>query len=93
MHQKEPCLIIPDNDEPGKLRLLNANNLAKIFARIDKSITLIFFDACREDLDTDEHKDLFKNAIQDDEVYKFASNKATPSFPGFSAILYSCKEW
>ncbi len=38
---------------------MNVDNLAKKFARIDKSITLIFFDACREDLDTPEYKHLF----------------------------------
>jgi hypothetical protein len=69
LHQKDPCLIIPDQNNQEKLRLLNVNNLARIFARINKAITLIFFDACREDLDSEEHKNLFKNAIQDEEFF------------------------
>jgi len=33
---------------------LNVGNLAKNYARYDKTITIIFFDACREDLDKPE---------------------------------------
>jgi hypothetical protein len=63
LHKNDPCLIIPDHKNEGKLRLLNVSNLAKEFGRIDKCLTVIFFDACRENLDTDEHKHLFSNAI------------------------------
>jgi hypothetical protein len=56
-------------------------------------MTFIFFDACREDLDTDEHKNLFENAIQDHDLFKYAPDRLTPDFPGYSAIFYSCKEW
>lgn len=64
MHQKDPCLIIPNKKgEKGTLRLLNVANIAKQFARIDKSMTIIFFDSCREDLDVESYKHLFDNAI------------------------------
>lgn len=64
LHNKDPCLIIPNNKgEKGTLRLLNVANIAKQFGRIDNSITIIFFDACREDLDVPGFKHLFDNAI------------------------------
>ena len=56
MHKRDPCLIIPNNKgEKGTLRLLNVANIAKQFAKIDKCITIIFFDACREELDVPAH--------------------------------------
>jgi hypothetical protein len=66
IHNRDPCLIIPNNKgKEGTLRLLNVATIAKKFAKIDKSITIIFFDACREDLDKDDqnYKLLFENAI------------------------------
>ena len=64
IHQKDPCLIIPNKKaEKGTLRLLNVANIAKQFARIDKCMTIIFFDSCREDLDVECYKHLFDNAI------------------------------
>ncbi len=64
MHNRDPCLIIPNNKgKDGTLRLLNVANIAKQFAKIDKTITIIFFDACREDLDVPGYKHLFEDAI------------------------------
>ena len=64
LHNRDPCLIIPNKEgEKGTLRLLNVANIAKQFARIDKSITIIFFDACRNDLDVPVYNHLFSNAI------------------------------
>jgi hypothetical protein len=52
MYKGDPCLIIPDlKGGQGSLRLLNVNNLAKKFASINKAMTIILFDACREKLD------------------------------------------
>jgi hypothetical protein len=57
IHKRDPCLIIPNNKggTKGTVRLLNVANIAKQFAKIDKTITIIFFDACREDLDVPAH--------------------------------------
>ena len=93
LHQQEPCLIIPDHKVPGKLRLLNVEKLAKEFAKINKTITIIFFDACREDLDKPDFKNLFTNSIIDDPLFDYKPLKRADSFPGYSAIVYSCKQW
>lgn len=96
MHKRDPCLIIPNNKgEKGTLRLLNVANIAKQFAKIDKCITIIFFDACREELDVPAHQHLFENAIQDHNLYKYTPEKeqVTTYYKGYSAIVYSCKEW
>ena len=64
MVQSDPCLIIPNNKgKEGSLRLLNVNNLAKKFASIDKTMTIILFDACREKLDDPKYKNLLESAI------------------------------
>ncbi len=88
-YKKDPCLLIPD--KTGKIRILNVGNLAKNYARYDKTITIIFFDACREDLEKHEYKSLFDSAIQDDEIYKFEPLKFAHALPGYSVIFFSCK--
>jgi hypothetical protein len=63
---------LPDQEKIGKVRLINVYNLAKMFARINKSITLIFFDACRENLNVDEYKGMMENVISDgNALYNF----------------------
>jgi hypothetical protein len=47
------------------------NNLAKEFAKIDKTITIIFFDACRDNLEDPAYKRVLENAIQNDPMFKF----------------------
>ena len=91
LHQQEPCLIIPDHNVPGKLRLLNVEKLAKQFAKISKTITIIFFDACREDLDLPNFKHLFTNAIKDDPLFDYTPLRIGESYPGYSSIVFSCK--
>lgn len=93
LYQKEPCLIIPDHKTKGKLRILNVSNLAKEYAKIDKCITIIFFDACRENLDNDDFKGIFSNAVQDLPLFQYEPRKVPFVSKGFSAIVYSCKEW
>ena len=55
----------------GKLWLLNLNNLAKEFAKIPKTITIIFFDACRDNLEEPAYKRVLDNAIQNDPMFKY----------------------
>lgn len=93
LHKQEPCLIIPDHNVPGKLRLLNVEKISKEFAKINKTITIIFFDACREDLDTTDFQNLFANATKDDPLFDYEPLRIRESYPGYSAIVYSSKQW
>jgi hypothetical protein len=69
--QQDSCLLIPNHSDKGKLWLLNLNNLAKEFAKIPKTITIIFFDACRDNLEEPAYKRVLDNAIQNDPMFKY----------------------
>ncbi len=50
-YKGDPILLIPDKANPTKLKFFNVENFAKKLASIDKCLSIIIFDACREDIE------------------------------------------
>ncbi len=63
------------------------------FAKIDRSMTLIFYDACQDDLDKEEYKVMMKNVLTSgDPLYNYEPFTRDSENHGYASIIFSCKE-
>ena len=64
MHKSDSILIVPDVEQE-KYWFLNVTNLCKVFGKIERCITVIFFDACRDSIE--DYPFMYENNKEDND--------------------------